>query len=540
MKIKLNSTKFPKIGKRKILKSDTFLTSTADDFCFAKAQLSQIDDNINFQERIKKKPWERMYNNIYNKPGKSNRQIISLIKHNNKVKSSFNLDWKDQHFYTQTEVGNINESNNISTQVRTFSEIQNKYNKQRTYLDSFVSDNKKIFINKILINIMKKEQNKIINKGKNYQKALKEADMHLSTDIKEFSNFVDSQNLVRSKNIFDLDKIVQINLHLVDEIKNLSAEYNFIIHEIKKYLKLLVDLKYYSENIHHIIGGESEIMRCSELDNIDYKNMSENDIIKILSQIKKEFNIDQGLLFENNIFNIQKKPFDDQLKLESLFKLLEQNIRNILNKKNLYDEEIDEIQKEGKTSVEELNLKIYNLQNEYLLYLKEYEIEKKNIQNFCSDPYEENYIKYACKLLKEIDNFIKQTNGIKIKNVEINEDSIFTDAAIPTIKYLQKKESQINELHVQMEGYHKEDPELFNRVVINQKNYNRRIKLLNEKKVLEMKHLLRNKNIIDKLNKVIIKGKQRYKVPPPLKQHRSVDKKNNNDENDIMSEFIGY
>ena len=31
------------------------------------------------------------------------------------------------------------------------------------------------------------------------------------------------------------------------------------------------------------------------------------------------------------------------------------------NKKNLYDEEIDEIQKEGKTSVEELNLKIYNL-----------------------------------------------------------------------------------------------------------------------------------------------------------------------------------
>ena len=91
-----------------------------------------------------------------------------------------------------------------------------------------------------------------------------------------------------------------------------------------------------------------------------------------------------------------------------------------------------------------------------------------------------------------------------------------------------------------MEKCHKEDPELFHKMIINRKNYNRRMKYLNERKLLEMKQIMRNKNTVEKLNKVIIKEKQRYKVPPPAKPHKSVKKKNNEDENNNISDFIEY
>ena len=539
MDIKFYSTNFPKLNKKKILKTDTFLTSTVtDDFYFAKAQLSQIDDNIHFKEGNKLKPWERINNNIYYKTGQSNRQKISLIKKNNKIKDSFNINWKDQHYYTQTEIGKINESKNISKQMKTLSKLKIQYKKNHIDLDTFIPDNKKIFLNKILINLMKKEQKKIYKKENSYNKALKKAHTHLITDIHEFDKYISAQNTERKNHFNELNKIIQINKHLEYEYKKRAIEYSSLFNEIKKYLKLLFNIKYYSKFIHHILGGESEILKCTELDTIDFKNLSENDIKRALTQIKKIFNVDKEL---NNIkCNIQKEILDDQFKLDTLYQILERNIINLLNKKNLHDQETCQIQEEGKISIDEENLKINNLQNEYLMYLKEYELEIKDFKKISFDPSEEKYIKFVCKLLREIKNYIKQAKGIKEENSENDDNSIFTGVAIPIINYIQKKEDKINELLVQMEKCHKEDPELFHKMIINRKNYNRRMKYLNERKLLEMKQIMRNKNIVEKLNKVIIKEKYRYKVPPPAKPHKSVKKKNNEDENDNISDFIEY
>ena len=522
---------FPKINHSKYLKNETFLTT--DDCYFAKVQIDEIDNTIQFKEGNKLKPWQRIYKNIYSGSGKSNHQIISLIKNRrHQIQERPHQLFKHIKHYTFTEFNTIKAADSISNQILRTADIQKKYKVRNVRLNSFVSDNRKTFLTKNIINHLKNEHSKIMNKEQIYKTALKNANKDLNNDIDEFDHFIVSQNLHGKDDEIDLIKEMQNNKHLGEEIKLLNSEYSFLLHEIKRHLKLLVNTKRYVKFVCYLLGAKSELLKCTTLDNIDFNKINENDINIILDQINSVF---ESKLSKNEEIDkdIQNKLYDDQL--ESIFYIEERNIINTIHKNNDQHEEIDKLLREENYSLNEANLKLNNLQQEYLIYLKELEHEKENIKFISNNPENEDYLQYISKLLTELYDFIDPINSKKIG------DDLILEVIENLTKEVYSKEKKINYFFKIMEKYDKEDPKLFKKTVNDVKNRSRRLKCLNEKKFLNIKLILKNKKVIDKLNKIIIKRKDGINIPPPINMNKYIDKKKDQNKTDQnISEFIEY
>jgi hypothetical protein len=83
-----------------------------------------------------------------------------------------------------------------------------------------------------------------------------------------------------------------------------------------------------------------------------------------------------------------------------------------------------------------------------------------------------------------------------------------------------------------MEKYSVEDHNLFNNSVIKIKNENKILKYMSDKNNRDIENSLRNAKILEKVNKIIITGKNKYKMPAPL----SILKKQNNNKKELKTE----
>ena len=524
-------TSFPKISHSKLLNQETFLTT--DDKYFSKYQIDSIDNAIQLKIGNNIKPWQRKYQNIYSNSGKSNHQIISLMKNRkNKINEKSNPIFQHQKYYTLTEFNIVKKSKNIYNQVHRTTELQKKYKEPHITLNSFITNNKETILSKIIINHMKNEHSKINNEEKIRKKALKNAHKNLSNDIKEFEKFTIRQNLHGKDDEKDLKKLIQKNKHLDNEIKLLNKEFSFLFHEIKRYLKILVNTKYYVRFICNLRDIKSELMKCTTLDNIDFNKIDENDINIIMNQINNIFDLKLNLDEEIDE-DAQKKLYDFQL--DSICYIIERNIIKILHKNNDQRDEMNDLLKEENYCLNEEKHKLDNLQQEYLIYFKELENEKKNIKLISNNIGNEDYTQYISSLLIELYNFIIPINN-KNKGVGIINQVIKN-----LMKAVNSKERKVNYFLKIMENNTEEDPILFKKIINDFKSRNRKLKCLNEKKALNMKLLLKNKNVIDKLNKIIIKRKEGIKIPPPVNMNKYIAKSKDKDKRDKnISDLIYY
>jgi hypothetical protein len=83
-----------------------------------------------------------------------------------------------------------------------------------------------------------------------------------------------------------------------------------------------------------------------------------------------------------------------------------------------------------------------------------------------------------------------------------------------------------------MEKYSLEDHTVFNNSVAKIKNENKILKYISDKNNRDIENSLRNAKILEKMNKIIITGKNKYKMPSPL----SLLKKQNNQKKELKTE----
>ena len=83
-----------------------------------------------------------------------------------------------------------------------------------------------------------------------------------------------------------------------------------------------------------------------------------------------------------------------------------------------------------------------------------------------------------------------------------------------------------------MEKYSLEDHTVFNNSVAKIKNENKILKYISDKNNRDIENSLRNAKILEKMNKIIITGKNKYKMPSPL----SLLKKQNNKKKELKTE----
>ena len=339
---KLNFSKIKSLNTSNSVERDLFLTST-DDLGFAQNQVSQIDHNISIRKEHNMKLWDRPYNNnIYCTSGRSNYSVLKELqsKFLLEPKNLCKLNWKKQNYYLKTDINSILESAEISKLVKTKVGLKNKYKIRDDSLIPFINNRRTMYVDTMLLEIIKNEKNKINKKTEEYSTALLTERENLKRDMKLFENFTMRIGADNRSDETKIVKLIQGNKILVELYKHLSQEYNGTINEIHRYLKLITIDKSYANFMHKISGGDHEILHCDLNDNINYVDLKENELNKLLNNI---FSKMKNTLNDNDSNN-KNELFDDidsvnQADLEIMFKIKEENILNLLKEKQRYIED---------------------------------------------------------------------------------------------------------------------------------------------------------------------------------------------------------
>ena len=199
-------------------------------------------------------------------------------------------------------------------------------------------------------------------------------------------------------------------------------------------------------------------------------------------------------------------------KIDIVFKFMEENILKTLAKNEDLRNEIVLINENDEREIEDLKKKIHEREKEYKEILKDYLAEKENSELIYYSNEKMNI--FFRKLFMEL---FESTFDVKIKNKsDIDEYNIVDKIIKPSIKEIKNKERKIDDLVLEMEKYSKQDKELFNVSVTKIKNENKIFKFHQERHNREISSNLRNEKIFEKINKILVTGKYKYKVQVPL------------------------
>ena len=405
---KLNMSKIKSLNTSNSVERDLFLTST-DDIGFAQNQVSQIDRNISIRKEHNMKLWDRPCNNtnIYSTSGRSNYSLLKelqskfLLEPNNLL----NLNWKKQNYYLQTDVNSILESAEISKLVKTKYELKNKYKIRNNGLKSFIQNRKTMYLDTMLIDIIKNEKKKINKKEEEYANALVQEKENLNRDIKLFQDYSSKIGEENRNDEIKILKLIQENKNLVEISKRLSQEYNGIINEIHKYLKLIANDKSYASFMHKLLGGDHEILHCDLNENINFVDLKENNLFKFLkyifSKMKNTLNDDDSKN-KNKFFDTINSV--NQPNLDIMYKIKEENILNLIKEKQRYMDEIAFIKNNKENNTKEYQVKLNASQDKLISVLEDLDKEQKKIGLIRLDQENQNYSNFIEDLLIDINN----------------------------------------------------------------------------------------------------------------------------------------
>ena len=505
-----------------------FLITEPDDIGFAQEQADKINQDIYLRNQLKLKPWQKdSYKNVYSSLCKTNHQILQDLKLRSNSTKTMNINNSSRKYYHNDELQSIKESQEISKQIISSSEIRYKYKQPLTNVKTYTNETRQSCKKNMLYELIQIERGKLKIKINEYNKSLKQEIKNLNKDIEIFDKFASNEIIVRNRRIMDYIKIETHMKNLMEATKKLSQEYHVSKAEIQRILKKINDLKIYVTFVHKLFGGKSELENC-DLDDIDFPTLNDKEIHSLIKMLYNEIEKHKS---EENILKLQTS--DEELlaninKIDIIFKVQEENIMKTLElKEKLRKEEIE--LKENREKEKEYQMKIIEeREKEYKKFYEEYLTEKNNLDKFKHSSEELDI--YMRKLHIDLFEFIKDVN-ISNKH-DIDEYNIIDKIIKLNLKEIKNKERKIDKLMLEMEKYSQEDNKKFMNIVIKVKNENKILKYFEEKKNKELAESLKNEKILDKINKIMITGRNKYKMPVPL----SILKKRKDEKKEIKTE----
>ena len=562
--INSTSSSLKKIKKIPMKISKFFMTNT-DDYFFANRQIEQIDHIILSHKENALKPWEkRMNNNVYNKYGKTNHEILKELtkKHSNSSVDIKNINWSQQSYYNKSQVEKIFDGYQIAKQIKNKYEVKSKCPQPIFDKNVFASDTIKISIKNIKLNLLKKEREKISNNQYEYEKCLEQEKMNLDNDIRNFENFKFKvkQSIKKDENI--LINLVEQNKQLFELNKKLSQDYKILIEEIMKYIKQIINYKSYATFIHKLLGDSQEnYLNLNEQINI--RNWTENDLDNYITKLVNELSI---FINNTNFDNETMEVLSDGTRLESLFKIMEENVLNIVEERENYDKELKEIKEEFEIQYK-TKMREYEDNNiKYNIYLKDVKDINNDIQVLLKNQGNVEEYKYTNELLDDICIFILDNDifcdidfnttgsilnvsncsfnktGLSVlsnKNVtksSINKKTNFNNKITKTygkilnnsINSLKFKENLVEKCIQEISLLEEKDKNIIKAITTQMKINNRIAKYNEEKKNRLLNENEKREKLIEKFKKVIIRERFKFKSPTPnyiLKQRNKFTEK---------------
>jgi hypothetical protein len=498
----------------------------SDDLGFANKQIEKIEDIVKKDKENEQKPWEKKVFNIYKLNGKTNYQILKeftqrfkIIKNNDIAK----LDWSKQNYLSNRQVNQILVGNKISKRVLDKMKINQKVSDKKTYLNEFISETKNISFNNLKMKLIANERKKVSQKEKDYENALDYEMKSLEKDIESFQLYKIGAKQRMKNDELTLIKLIQKNKELYEENRRQSHEYKYIVEEIIRYIKLIINYKTYASFVHTLLDQDSKILSVNLNEYINYKNWTEKDLNIYIKKALDELNLYlKEILFNENALAI----LSDNNRLEILFKIMEDNILQVFKQKEKLEEEDKRITEENTKIYDKLMKDYENNKSKYAIYLTELEEEKKKLQKYNIDPELFDYYSEMFILFNDISIFIisdqeKQLkknmsqSNLTTKQSEDNSEYTLRKNMNECIESLKQKQFYVQGLINEIELYQKEDPELL-KIIVNEIKINNRINRRKKEKQKNIeKDILKRKNLVKKYRQNILRQKFKFQEPIP-------------------------
>ena len=524
------------------------------------------------QNKIKYPPIlrsERLYPKINQDKNRINilKKIKSIRNRNLKMKNNKNLLFPTKFKSFSDNIAYDSKFKNI---VFDATKVLNTHNKQdndfnlKDDVKTFISQNKELCVNNLLIKILKNE-NKILKenfeiRSKNVENSVKT----LSKDEKDFELYSTQQKKLYYKTSDLLNQIHVQNYALYKLYYDLQTKSKVLEDEIFKMIEQIESVRKFAKFVTKVLGGNDKIFDGELIPS--YENTSRPDIKILIKVIFEKY----GNLLENrklsvtkndnstnneigkdanNISNNNNSQDDEtieEVEIDILndpyfmvwkFKDFEERILQIIEKNEIYAKYANKEYENYEHIIKELKLRIVKLK-------KELEYSEKNLSDFKNMIFGKNFqenenklyyslIKDLCKDIYEFEDGHKNKN----KNLDIFE---LNDETSQCINILTKKEREINKHINNLELYEKTDNKLFSVIMNSRKD---EIKFLNQyknKENLNIGDYTKTKKLHEKFYKIIIKSK---KSEPPyykLKKEEVIIEDKNDIINRENSELITY
>ena len=515
------------IKKKFKINKGLFMT-ISDDIVFADKQVEKIEEIVKKDKENEQKLWKKdTGNNIYNSDGKTNYQVLrELTQRFRNVKDIdiLKLDWSKQFYLNNMQVNQVIDGNKISKRVLAKAEIERKIRDKKTYLNEFIVQTRTVSLNNLKMKLIGNERIKVSQKEKDYEKALEYEKKSLDYDIENFDKYkIEARQRIKDDEI-TLNQLIQKNKILYEENKRQSHEYKYIIEEIIRYIKLIINYKTYASFVHTLLDEETKVTTLNLNEYINYKNWTEKDLNKYIKKALNELN---SYLKEISLNEKSLDLLSDNNRLELLFQIMEDNILQVFKQRDQLETEEKLIMDENMKKYDKLMNDYENNKTKYEMYLAELEDEKAKLDKYNMDPELFDYYNEMSLLLDDICHFVnnfddkkelkKSMSEMSLTNLKAGEDTgfYFRKDFHNCVEILTHKQFYAQNLIAEIELYKKEDPELFRIIINDVRTCNRIMRREKEKEKIMRRELTKRENIINKYRQNILRQKYKFREPIP-------------------------
>ena len=419
-------------------------------------------------------------------------------------------------------------------------------------LQTFITQNKEISINNLLIKLINNESSKLVKKEQELSEDLKSNKYNLETGEKKFEEYSDIQKVECKKIEKTLFELQKKNKDLMNEEKKFKLEVKIKQFEIFKILVRLNLLRYYAKFSNTILDGDP-----SRFEEPILPDMPEFEKFDLEPYIEKVFNIYSSMKkfdmkkekTDKKIIKYYKEEgyflYDPEL-MNHKFNEIEDNIIRLLNtKENLILKNTKRV-KQNNDALSYLVDKCNDLQKEYDELCQSLEEEKSKFLNYVSNNgnthinvniHDKNNLIFELymNIIKELEpTIIKLSKKYKREFISADKKDLvqFDETIKYGVKILEYIELFVNQLLSQIKSDEENDKKLFDKVIYGLKNEYKLIRqtlFFKNKKEKRINDILQT---IEKAKKIVITSK---KSEPPYYKIKKKEKEVV-DENLIKSE----
>ena len=394
-----------------------------------------------------------------------------------------------------------------------------------------LSKSKEINLKNYIIRRIKENRENIKNNEQKLIEQFKIQQNNYEKNYKNYLNVVD-ENIKKQKeeekelNILKLDLDKKENLFLKEKNENRNLE-----ERLKRLMSSMLIYKKYGIFVHKVFGSNKfKYGDLKEFDGKDYYKMMQ-DFIYIYdhlngTDIKEENDFLDMLLFQGEDALFRK------------FKNMEDRVINVLGKKNSLDEEIRKENNDNRNEINVLSNRKKDTEKDNVLINLNKIHQKALAVDFKDNDIEE--IKQYMKYITELGETVGLLNPPNVETTRISECLYFCK---DTLNELEKKEMYIiNSINYIENIYNTGDNDekyLIDYIINDRKKYNKKVKLEEIRKIQEKKMIEINKKIIDRANKVYVKGRKVIQDYPINQNKKKKIKIAPKDENEDL-EYLYY